>query len=917
MPKILVIDDRQDNLLAIGALLEHLIPGCSVLTATSGPDGIALAQQEMPDTILLDVQMPVMNGYETCHKLKTDAKTKDIPIIMVTAIETDTQSRIKGLETGADAFVAKPIDEQELAAQVNAMLRIKESHGHLEAQKEDLEERELERTKALRDSEEKLRLLFEGTHDLISLTDTNAQAIWANPAWKRIFGSDLTKQPPHFTLVHPQDVDGVKKAWQDMLAKQGEIVNLEYRVKAFRGKYKTLETTVHQVNIGGQNLYYMIAHDISERKHAEEALKRSEERYRSLLEVMSSVVWSTDAEGKVISPQKSWEKYTGMKWRDYRSWGWFDAFREEERDEIKKRWSQALDERSLFVTHGKAWCREAEEYHFVFARAVPILAADGSIREWVGTMADIHDRMKAEKTLLESEERYRTITENSPDIILRFDSQLKHVYVSPSIKALSGREPEEYIGKTHRQIGYPDLTSKQLEGAIKKTFETGEQQELEYEYESSRQTMFVSLRLKPEFGENGLVESVIGVSRDITERRRLEDQLRQAQKMEAIGTLAGGIAHDFNNILGIIVGYSELSLEEAQKNTIVYENLDQILAAANRAGELVRQILAFSRKSEKQKKPVYVSQITGEVLKMIRSTIPTTIDIKSDVPEKTGLILANPTQIHQVIMNLCTNAGHAMRDKGGVLEITLKHINLDGSATGSSAGNAIARELKPGKYLEIKVTDTGHGMNQDVIERIFEPYFTTKKPGEGTGMGLSVVHGIIKSHGGEIDVVSEPDKGTSFTIYLPLTKYSAAAMAETKPKETGGGGGEHILFVDDEKDLVDMGKQMLEKIGYTVTVRTSSVEVLETFKENPGKYDLVITDQTMPNMTGIQLTRELIKIRPDVPIILCTGYSESVSKENYRAMGIRSFLMKPIVKKEMARIIREVLSEPPKSQSRQ
>lgn len=900
MPKILVIDDRQDNLLAIGALLEHLIPGCKVLTADSGLDGITMAQRDMPDTILLDVQMPVMNGYETCARLKSNTKTKDIPIIMVTAIETDTQSRVKGLETGADAFVAKPIDEKELAAQVNAMLRIKESHGQLEAEKEDLEERELERTKALRDSEEKLRLLFEGTHDLISLTDSTARAIWANPAWKNTFGANLTKQPPHFTLVHPGDVDRVKTAWDTMLTKQSEIVNLEYRVKAFRGKYKTLETTVHQVNLSGQNLYYMIAHDITERKHAEEALKRSEERYRSLLDVMSSVVWSTDSQGKVISPQKSWEKYTGMKWKDYRNWGWFDAFHEDCREDIKNRWSLALEDKALFVSHGKAWCQEAEQFHYVFARAVPIIAADGSIREWVGTMSDIHDRMAAEKTLQENEERYRTITENSPDIILRFDANFKCVYVSPSIKAMTGKEPEDYIGKTHRQAGYPIHTCELLEEAIKNTFETGELQELEYEYESPEQSIYVSLRLKPEFGEGDKVESVIGVSRDITERRRLEDQLRQAQKMEAIGTLAGGIAHDFNNILGIIVGYSELSLDESENNTIVHENLTQILSAANRASELVKQILAFSRKSEKQKKPVYASQIANEVLKMIRSTLPTTIDIKSHIPEKTGLILANPTQIHQVLMNLCTNAGHAMREKGGVLEVTLKHVNLD--------DNTRLHELESGKYLEITVKDSGHGMKPAVIERIFEPYFTTKKTGEGTGMGLSVVHGIIKSHGGDIDVQSEPDKGTTFTIYLPLSKKEAAPAAETTIQDSSGGG-EHILFVDDEKDLVEMGKQMLERIGYKVTVRTSSIEVLEAFKQNPRKYDLVITDQTMPNMTGIQLTRELINIRPDIPVILCTGFSESVSKENYRTLGIRSFLMKPIVKKEMARIIRQVLNE--------
>lgn len=261
--------------------------------------------------------------------------------------------------------------------------------------------------------------------------------------------------------------------------------------------------------------------------------------------------------------------------------------------------------------------------------------------------------------------------------------------------------------------------------------------------------------------------------------------------------------------------------------------------------------------------------------------------------------MANPTQIHQVIMNLCTNAGHAMRDTGGILEVSLSETDVNSDSINDS-------ELNSGRYLLLTVKDTGHGMKPEVLERIYEPYFTTKKIGEGTGMGLSVVHGIIKSHGGTIRVTSEEGKGTAFDVLLPLSKQTT--IQENTVVETTNGGNEHILFVDDEKDLVDMGKQMLEKMGYKVTIRTSSIEVLEAFRQNPDKYDLVITDQTMPNMTGIQLTRELLSIRPNIPVILCTGFSEAVNKENFKTMGIRSFVMKPIIKKEIARIIREVLA---------
>jgi len=650
MPKILVVDDKPANLFAIEALIQHLIPSCQVISALNGYDAIQKALAEIPDTVLLDVQMPEMDGYEVCRRLKTDEKTKHIPVILVTAIEKDTKSRIKGLEIGADAFIAKPIDETELAAHINVMLRIRKSQNKLQAENEDLQEREQERTKELRDSEEK----------------------------------------------------------------------------------------------------------------------------------------------------------------------------------------------------------------------------------------------------------YRTITENSPDVIMRFDKKLHHVYISPNVLGFYGIPADAFLNKRYREMGFPEDFSRRMEESISKTFATTEQQELEYEYPSSSGPIFINYRLKPEFLPDGSVESVIGVARDITERKQLEEQLRQAQKMEAIGTLAGGIAHDFNNILGIIMGYTDLTLEDLPVDSIQYQNLSQVLAASNRAGDLIKQILAFSRKSDEEKRPVYLAHIIQETIRMLRSTIPATIEIKSDIEEKKSLVTANPTQIHQVIMNLCTNAAHAMKETGGQIEISLKRFKIDSK-------NPQSLELLPGKYMHISVRDTGMGMTPKVMERIFEPYFTTKKTGEGTGLGLSVVHGIVKSHGGEISVTSKVGKGTTFHVYFPTTEGLPEPAAETV--EVAPRGTENILFVDDENSLAEMGKHLLERLGYHVTVRTSSIEALEAFRTSPDRYDLVITDQTMPNLSGIQLTSELLRIRSDIPIILCTGFSEAVNVENYKSMGIRGFVMKPIVKKDIAKTIRKALGK--------
>ena len=389
------------------------------------------------------------------------------------------------------------------------------------------------------------------------------------------------------------------------------------------------------------------------------------------------------------------------------------------------------------------------------------------------------------------------------------------------------------------------------------------------------------------------------LKREIEERKQVEKQLRQAQKMEALGTLAGGIAHDFNNILAVILGFTEIALNMPE-DTRTQHWLKQVLKAGDRAKELVQQILAFSRETERERKPIRITPILKETLKLLSASLPATIEIREDV-DASGAILGDPTQVHQVLMNLCTNAAYAMREDGGVLTVSQSDVELD------VEGAARYPNLPPGSYLRLIVSDTGHGMDRAVMERIFDPYFTTKEPSEGTGLGLSVVHGIVQSCGGRIAVYSEPGKGTTFHVVLPRIDREAAPKAETlAPLPTGN---ERILFIDDEDMLVEIGQEMLAYLGYDVVARTNSVEALETFRAGPDRFDLVITDQTMPNMTGAELAGELLRIRSDTPIILCTGFSEVITEEQAEAIGIRRFLMKPILRREMARTIRNLLDE--------
>ena len=392
------------------------------------------------------------------------------------------------------------------------------------------------------------------------------------------------------------------------------------------------------------------------------------------------------------------------------------------------------------------------------------------------------------------------------------------------------------------------------------------------------------------------------LQRDAQERdkKRLETRLGQAQKMEAIGTLAGGIAHDFNNILAAIIGYAEFIKIKLPKGSEVLSDLDQVLKSGIRAKNLVQQILAFSRKQKLEQKPLQLKYIVKETLKLIRSTLPTDIEIKEDIVKDVGIVNADPTQMQQVIMNLCTNAGHAMQKEGGILSVGLGNVELDDIAAAQYI------DIDPGTYLRLTVSDTGSGMISEVMEHIFEPYFTTKEKGVGIGMGLSIVHGIVKNHNGGITVYSEPGKGSTFQVYLPIIR-EIEEQPEAREKETLSTGHERILLVDDEPVLAELGKQMLERFGYEVAVKMSSIDALEMFRSQPDSFDLVITDMTMPKMMGDRLAKKLVEIRPDIPIIICTGYSERMSEEKAKRIGVKALIMKPFEIKDLVNTVRKVI----------
>ena len=526
------------------------------------------------------------------------------------------------------------------------------------------------------------------------------------------------------------------------------------------------------------------------------------------------------------------------------------------------------------------------------------LAGDLSYGIATVRMGVARKKVEKERKLLSS------VIEQAMEGIILFDSEGLVQYANPAVETITGREPVEMIGRNIGTLDSEEL-NRDFYQVIWNALARGEARTGHFIQKGKDGTLHeIESTIWSITDTVGSIGNYAALIRDVTHEVQLERQLRQAQRMEAIATLAGGIAHDFNNNLASIITCAEMARDDIPEDSPTRELLDVVLKSGYRGKNLVKQILTFSCQGEQERKPVQVEMIVHECLRILRASFPSSIEIHCSMAEHLGMVMADPTQIHQIVMNLCTNAGHAMRDKGGKLEISLSKADLE------PGGIAGPTELSPGSYLKLAVRDTGHGMDRQTMERIFDPFFTTKSHTEGTGLGLSVIHGIVRNHGGAIAVASEPGNGATFTVYLPRIE-----SVEDRPQDVlplpADRGRERILFVDDEKDVAFSGGKMLERLGYQVEVKVDSREALELFRAGPDRFDLVITDQAMPGLSGMELSRELTGIRPDIPVILCTGFGHdqngTLSPEKREAAGIRELALKPLDRTELTTIIRRVL----------
>jgi len=637
------------------------------------------------------------------------------------------------------------------------------------------------------------------------------------------------------------------------------------------------------------------------KQQSEKALKDSKEFSSSLLNHAPNpiIVINPDTSVRYVNP--ALEKITGFSSEEiigrnppYPWWA------KETRKETERYFKKAMKEGAQKLE--ELFKKKSGEQFWVEITSGPA-RSDKAFEYYLENWVDITKRKKAEEELIESETKYRELVQNANSIIIRRDPRGTITFFNEFAQDFFGYTEDEILGKNVMGTIVPDIESTGRNLALMiQDIGLHPERYLSNENENIRRNgerVWVAWTNKAIYDKDGNIVEILCIGNDITDRKNLQDQLIHTQKMEAIGTLSGGIAHDFNNILSIIIGYTKLAQDKVPEGSQLWEDLREVYQAGNRARDLVKQILTFSLQAEQKRTPVKIHRVVTETLKLLRSSFPATIEIRTRLTT-TAPVLADFTHIEQVIMNLCTNAYHAMREQGGVLEVRLEELMLDDEAF------AHQLDISLGPYLSLTVLDTGRGMDKAVRDRIFEPYFTTKRTGEGTGIGLTVVHGIVKSYGGAITVESEPGRGSIFQVLLPRLK-GAVVEEEHKKVVLPPRGTERILFVDDEPALVNIGRRMLEGLGYEVVTSTSGIETLSTFRRQPENFDLVITDMTMPKMTGDRLAIELLGIRPGIPIILCTGFSERITGEKAKEIGIRKFVMKPLLMNDLAEAVREVL----------
>ncbi len=901
---ILLVEDQVGTVKVVTTQLQRF--GYAVLVVTTGEQAVQLISSgKKVDLVLMDILLG--KGIDCPEAARQILEKRNLPIVFLTShSEKKYVDRVKQITRYG--YVIKNSGDFVLQSSIEMAFELFETN--------ELLNRELTERKT---AEEAIRLSYqtlESIGEFVTVTDLDDHFTYVNQGFLSAYGytrDEVIGKTPAI-LWSGNNPNGLLESILDVSKTgswHGEVLN---RTKEGR-EFLIALTTSHVKNDDGNIIGLVgISHDITERKRAEDVLRKSEKDYRQLFENATDVIIIFEPEHEIIFEANAaacaiygytHDELVGMSLKSFTK-------------------NVPAGEAQVKDTVESGSFRNFETIQFNKNGREIFFQINATLVEYRGRKAilsinrDVTEQRKTEERLRENKNQLHRIFENMTDGVIVIDSQGRFALCNKATLLILNVTEEQFIGrkatdpewKSFREDGtnYPFddqpgivalRTGKKAHGIIHLQLpETGDK--------------WIDVNATP-YNRNGLStdedptqRNVLVTFTDITKRklaeenlRRIEGRLRQSEKMEAIGQLAGGIAHDFNNVLGGIIGYTDMSLSYADKGSLLRNNLLQVLKASERAKNLVKQILAFSRQGNPQKSLVGIQPIVTEVLGLLKSSIPSSVTIQSDLQMDVQPVLADTTQIHQALLNIATNAVYAMSRKG-TLTVRLYGMTLDGMEHGQGG------EILPGAYTVVEITDTGCGMDAKTLAKAFEPFFTTKPVGEGTGMGLSVVLGIVQAHGGDLKVESEVGKGTTIRIFLPAVEVSAAEAPADHMQSTLIGT-ERILFVDDEEVLVDMNLSLLTSLGYTVTATTKSGDALQVIREKIVDIDVLITDQTMPGITGIELAKEALLMRKDLPVILCTGFSNDVDRESAMALGISKFIMKPYRSHEISKAIRDVL----------
>ena len=768
---------------------------------------------------------------------------------------------------------------------------------------------------SLKRSEELKRYqqLFEGVADPVFIHDFSGRILEINKIAADQFG--FSKQEFGQTVLIDMIPEKHSKNIFTLIQRlhsTGDPVVFETELSTKNNTRVYIECHAKKITFQGEEAVLSVARDITDRKKAQQALIRSEERLALALEVSLAITWEMNLKTKAFTIDIDKFKISGygrtdlkkimdtLKLINSKSVG---KVRQHFNDFLKGKIPYYYDEFSIVTENG--------EQRWLHNRA-KIVKFDDNQRPMViiGTAIDISELKQAEQALRDNEERYRTILENRNIGYFEVDLKGNMTFFNDAMCEISGYSHDELLGMNYRSYSN-DATSEKIKSKYKTIFKTGlPLKSFEYSaYRKSGDAVEIEASVSLRKDLNGRPCGFRGLIIDITdrkiaeqEREKLEFELRQSHKMEALGTLAGGIAHDFNNILSGIFGYCQLAEINIENPVKAKSFIAQAFKGAQRAAELIQQILTFTRQTGHEKHLLNLSIVVKEALKLLRSSIPSTIEIKENIFSREP-VMSDPTQIHQVIMNLCTNAYHAMRVKGGILKVELSDIQVSGR------NNIPDINILPGKYIKLKVSDTGQGMDKKILEKIFDPYFSTKKAGEGTGLGLALVYAIVEDHKGYIKAYSTVDKGSDFYVFLPAANEKFVPKEKSENIKPLKGGKEKIMVVDDEEGILVSTREFFTDYGYDVSTFSNGADAFEEFKKTPDKFDLIITDMTMPRMTGDKLSAGILTIRKNIPIIICTGYNENISKDKAFRLGIKKYIQKPIDSRHLISLVRELLDD--------